>query len=205
MPKRRTIRGSGLRLSRRAVVLGTAVAGAVMLACARAGWLTVAQDDALRDRSVELAGTTVAPVVPAAALVALAAAAALILAGRWLRTAVLVVAAGAGGLTAWSSGRVLADPAAAATGKAGEGLVQSPQAAHVAVTAWPGIALLAGVALVGIGIVAAVFGFAEPRRPPGQRFDAAKPAGHETTGEDPDPMSTWDALSRGEDPTRPGN
>ncbi len=61
MPKRRTIRGSGLRLSRRAVVLGTAVAGAVMLACARAGWLTVAQDDALRDRSVELAGTTVAP------------------------------------------------------------------------------------------------------------------------------------------------
>jgi hypothetical protein len=98
---------------------------------------------------------------------------------------------------------VLADPRSAAaaavpaaTGRAGP----LPDPARTSIWVWA--ALLAGLLTVACGAVAVVRAAAWPAS--GRRFDSGAPEG--SAGGAPstgaaDPVTAWDALSRGEDPT----
>lgn len=95
----------------------------------------------------------------------------------------------------------LADPASASSQKVTELTgVSGDSAVHelvrtAAPTAWPFVALAAGVLLAVLGVVVGV----TFRRWPGpnRKFETT----HDDT-QAPDAVDSWDELSRGEDPTR---
>jgi uncharacterized membrane protein (TIGR02234 family) len=146
---------------------------------------------------VDVPGSQAAPVVPAVALVALAAAAAASIAGRagrWLAGAVVTLA----GLAAVAGTlALLADPVAAADARLAEVTAGTGVPADaVTVTAWPALTLVPATVLALAGLLVVVTG---RRWDTGRRFEAA-PAGDRG----PEPVSDWDALTRGTDPTAPG-
>jgi uncharacterized membrane protein (TIGR02234 family) len=175
-------------------------AGALLLASGRV-WVHATVQDAVQNAGgpVPLAttGREAQPLVLALALVAAAAAVALLIAGRWARVALgcCLLLAGAGAAAAAIA--VLADPASAVRSPR-SGLVTTAGGVHdVQVTAWPWLAVAAGLVLVAAGVLTLVAG----RRWAGanRRFDreGATPSPQENAPE------VWDALSRGEDPTAP--
>jgi hypothetical protein len=145
-------------------------------------------------------GDRAAPVAPALALVAAAAAVAVLVTGRVGRrvAAVVLLLAGIGACVA-VAGVVLAPADAVAgalattTGRAGPVAGPPP-----AVTAWVWGALAAALLVVGAGLAAVLRAGSWPA--PGRRFEAA-PAGAPSAGPG-DTIGAWDALSRGDDPTR---
>lgn len=186
-----------------ALVVGGALLGFV--AAARP-WAVALVPDALSPRELVASGRQAAGVVPAVALVALAGAVA-VLSTRRVGQAVagtLLVLAGAA--AAAGSFAVVRTPASAveqvvtaATGRTGvTGVATS-------VTPWPWLGVASGVLIALGGAVAVVrarswgglsaryetAGAQPPRQGPAASSDV-----------DDDPGLTWDALSRGEDPTR---
>ncbi len=207
------------------LVLG-AVGAALALLAASQHWLTIALHDPLAGTGrLHPSGRTVATLVPAAALVALAASVAAVTLRRVGRHVSGLLLVAAGGAIAAASVSVLRDPQAAAvdvlrqaTGRTGE------VSATVTTGVWPWVAVVAGVPLVLGGAVT----IARGRRWSGlsSRYDAPSAAlpgggavGAGTTGagrdtaadvapRDPaveagdEAADAWDAVSRGEDPTR---
>ena len=224
------------------LALGAGVLG--FLAASRT-WVTADLDDVLAGRlHLNLDGAKVAPVVPAVSLVLLAAGAAVLLArrvGRAVAGLVLVAAGATGAAAAVSATRA---PGAAVSAELARATGRSTGSqAVVATTAWPWLAVLAGVLAVVAGVLVVVgsrrwvapsdrfevpVGVPEPGsaspRSSAVTEDAARPAqpagpagaaeglraagtsapGHAAGGvrPDPEPADVWDALNRGEDPTR---
>ncbi|HEX6497545.1 MAG TPA: Trp biosynthesis-associated membrane protein [Micromonosporaceae bacterium] len=118
----------------------------------------------------------------------------------WLPALALVALAGAGALLATRrSGRVavgillvLCGLGIAAGG--GYGLAEVPGAS----AGWPVVALLGGVLVVAAGLVATAHG----RRWPSMGGRYERDAGSGSTGRGGGERDAWDALDRGEDPTR---
>lgn len=194
--------------SRPVAVTGVlAGAGLVLLAAGRT-WASQRVTGVPGAEVVTRDGRAAAPVVTAAALVAAAGALALVLAGRVARRAVAVALLLAGLTVAAATIPVLADPGAAvapavaaATGQAGPG-TGAAVAGGARSGAWPWAAL-AGAAVIGAGagltlLRGGSWGTGS------RRFDPTDPTGGPGAapgggaGGGPD---TWDALSRGEDPT----
>lgn len=183
-----------------AAVLGSAAAGALGLLAGGRVWVTVtvARADPLPPSRVEVAGATLAPLVPGLALVVLAAAVALLATRRWGRIAVgaLVAACGAGLLVASLSW--VGAPDAAAAARIAD-LPVGTASASAALSPWLG---------VGAGLLAAVVGPATVLRSRtwpgmGARYDAPAPAADIAAAPaDLTERQVWDALDRGEDPTR---
>lgn len=180
-----------------AAVVPTLVGAALTLLSTSRTWVNASLDDPVVGRVVVAAsGRQAAPVVPAIALVALAGGVALLLArviGRRV-TGLLLVLAGAAGVAATVSlQRVptsgVADLVTKAVGVSGS----SPTA--VDVTFWPWLALVGCVLTAAGGAVAVLRagGWSAPRG----RYEAPGTAESEPAEAD----ATWDALSRGEDPT----
>jgi uncharacterized membrane protein (TIGR02234 family) len=177
---------------RLAVVLCLSGSGLVLLAAGR-GWLVATSPAVapLPPRTVRLTGAVLTPLRPLgglglAGVVALAATRGL---GRLL-VGVVVLAAGAGAVAACLA--LLADPAARAA-------AHDVYTASTRTTGWPYAGLLGGVLLLAAGLLVAVRGrrwAALSRRyeAPGTR-EERPPARPE--------VAVWDALDRGEDPTRP--
>lgn len=207
-------------MTRARTVLALLVAAGLVLALGSLPWTRATLADPLAGTDVvESAGGGVAPLAPALALVTLAAAGAASIARRAGALAALAVAALAGaGVLAVVVG-VLTDPAVAAAADVGEalGITASsvrPEDAAVAVTPWPWLTLVAGAGV----LAAALAGMSGVRRwSSGRRFEASA-AGQEAPGgaapaagtEDAaharsrrraQAFDSWDALSRGEDPT----
>ena len=192
------------RLHRLAVLGGAAGSGLVLLAADRP-WATARVTPAAgQPFEVTASGSQIVPGIVALALLGLAAAAVLLLAGGLSRpiAAVLLVGAGAGCLflagVAARSGP--SDSLAPAVAKATGAGLESAGAASA--TAWPYLAL-GGSGLVvvagGFGLVAAARPGSAPRS---TRRAALAPAGTPVAPDDRDAaMDAWDALSRGEDPT----
>jgi len=190
-------------------VLGAVLAGALALVAGGQAWATVtAQRRApLPPVSAELSGADAAPLVPAAGLVLLAAAVALLAVRGTGRAVVGLLAVVAGGALAWSGLRALAggldDAGADLPGLAG-GTVSGTSADVSA--SWPVLALLAGLVAVATGVLAVLRGRTWPAM--GRRYertDAAAPAPaaaatRPRTDEDR-AVDAWKALDRGEDPT----
>ena len=187
----------GLRGPASAVVPALLGAALTLLSTSRA-WVRAAVDDPVVGHvAVAASGRQAAPVVPAVALVALAGGAALLLArtvGRRVAGLLLVLAGAAGVAATVTLLRVpesgVADLVTKAVGVTG----RAP--ASVDVSGWPWFAV-AGCALVVVGGAVAVLRAGRWVRR-ADRFEApgAQPV------DDGDPGTTWDALSRGEDPTR---
>lgn len=190
----------------KALFFALAVSGAGLgfLAAARP-WAVALVPDALTQRELVATGRQAAGVVPAVALVALAGAVA-VLSTRRIGQAVagtLLVLAGAAAVA--GSFAVVRTPASAveqvvtaATGRTGVTGVSA------SVTPWPWVGVASGVLIVLGGAVAVVR--ARSWGGLSARYEAAPAVPGDgrlaTSAADADPGLTWDALSRGEDPTR---
>lgn len=185
-----------------ASVLASAAAGGLGLFAGAQTWATLSADRPapLPPFTGVLAGSTHAPVVPAAALVLLAAALVLPAVRGSGRVTVGALMAVSGAALVWSGWRALAG-----------GLAQSAAAVPVVVgtpsaeisAVWPVTTALAGV----LGTVAGLLVILRSRHWPamGRRYEQAPP--------DPAPVRqltdeeraelVWNALDRGEDPTDP--
>lgn len=179
---------------KRLVFLIIAVAVAVLMFAATRTWVTGTVSDAvLSDVKVSVAGSSAAPGVFAAALVGAAAGVVALTAGRiarWIAAAFVLLS---GVLALISVVMVMVNPdgpvsdqAAATTGRTGS------VGAHGTLTPWVWLALAAAILLVAAGVLTLV----AVRRWGGLsgRYDA--PAGRA-----PAPVSDWDKLTAGLDPT----
>jgi uncharacterized membrane protein (TIGR02234 family) len=189
-------------MSRRLAVLLGLLFAAVQALLGRTVWVRAeAVDLTGAQREVTVSGIDATPAVFALALVSAAAAIALALSGRRIRfvpAAVLVLSGAGGAAAAWS---VRADPVSVARGPAAEltGLLGGALTA----TATPWV-LLTLVAV--LGILVGWQGGRWPTRTAGSRYrrDASRDAREGARGSaDPleDPAATWDALTRGDDPS----
>jgi hypothetical protein len=186
---------NGSRRGRWVVVL--LVAAAVTAVAGTPAWLRASGASALEGGvTVAVSGSQAAPGVIAAAIVLLAAAGAVGLAGRVARWVVVGVVVAAGAVVAGSVVGVLRDPGPVATvavsARTGVSVLTGP----AVVTPWPWVALATGLVdvLLGIGLArsSARWGVTSRRHVPAT-------AG---ASEIDDDASAWDALTRGDDPTR---
>jgi uncharacterized membrane protein (TIGR02234 family) len=187
-----------------AVVVALWLAGAaVALFAASRAWLRLAapRNPPLPPVEVSLAGGDLEPVVPALAVVGLAAVVALLATRGWARLAVGVLVTAAGlalalrGLAhARPPGEELARQLLVDRGEGG-GVPPDAVVSATAVPAWPVLAALGGLALLAGGILTILRGRLWPAMSARYERPGAAPA------EDADEDRAWDALDRGEDPT----
>jgi uncharacterized membrane protein (TIGR02234 family) len=203
---------SGRRL-KLGLILGVLAASGLALLAWTQVWIQadVATSGSAREH-LEVTGSTASPALTALALAGLALGAALTIAGPVIRV-VLGLLEVLLGLSVFLGGFLaVSDPAraaaAAVTDATGISGRESIAIALVdpSVTAWPFVALAAGVlmALLGAGIVATARRWPGPTtRYQSVRLEPARAAGTPGTGEAPprDAVDDWDELSRGDDPT----
>lgn len=167
-------------------------------------WLTATLDPnqvgqaAAAQSGIPVQGSKAATTVTALALVALAGGLAAAIAGkiaRWVITAIIIVAS-AGVVTAAAA--VLADPLAAAQGTIAGATGVSGSQAHVEVTAFPVLAVVAGCLLA---LAALLLLPASRYWKTRTKYDAPAVAGTAAASGPMDEIDSWDRLSRGEDPT----
>jgi uncharacterized membrane protein (TIGR02234 family) len=148
--------------------------------------------------AIQVQGSKAATTVTALALVALAGGLAAAIAGRiarWFITAIIVLASAG---VAAAAGTVLADPLAAAQGSIAAATGVSGSQAHVELTPFPMLAVVAGCLLVLAALLilpASRYWKSRTKYDPPAAAGAAAPAGPV------DEIDSWDRLSRGEDPT----
>jgi uncharacterized membrane protein (TIGR02234 family) len=202
--------------SRWACVLAGLLGAGMLVAVSGRPWVTRVLTDVPGVPRVSASGGSSVPVVPALALVAAAAAIALLVTGRLGRHLAAAVLLLAGLAAAGAVLSVLATPAdavagavTAASGRSG-GVAGPP--AGVTAWVWPALAAAALVAAGGAtGLLRA-----RTWPVPGRRFESAGATARATDGPattgggrqagqvrgQGEAIGAWDALSRGEDPTR---
>lgn len=189
-----------------AAVLGTVGGGALALVAGGQPWARVAaaREPPLPPVHSVLSGTDAAPLVPAAGLVLLAAAVALLAVRGPARVVVGLLMAAAGGVLTWSGVRALAGGlTAASTDIPGIGRLAGPVTVELSAV-WPVLALLAGLLGAGAGLLAVLRGRAWPAM--GRRYErdpaaASAPAVRRPQTDEDRAQAAWKALDRGEDPT----
>jgi uncharacterized membrane protein (TIGR02234 family) len=176
-------------------VLGALVAGGLALIAGGQTWARVVAERPAPLPPVEstLPGGEAVPLVPAAGLVLLAAAVALLAVRGVARGAVGLLIAAAGGVLLWSGLRTLAGGVDTAGVRAAEVDV---------VSAWPVLAAVAGALAVAVGGLVVARGRSWPGM--GRRYErtGAETTAPERAAEDR-VQDAWKALDRGEDPTDP--
>lgn len=205
---------------RRRTVLATLVLGGLILLVGTAVWVRASTSSAVQaDVALSVTGTVVAPAVNAGGLVLLAAGCALALGGRWGR----VLAAGGvvlGGLLVAASavaavGGAQAAAVSAAREVVGVGTLDGP----ASTTPLPWVAVVLGAAAVVLGVRTVVVSpgwvmvssrHDSPASSGGRpgawedgptASDDPVQAGPPDPAQQPDAQDTWDALTRGDDPT----
>jgi uncharacterized membrane protein (TIGR02234 family) len=179
------------------VVLVLAALGAAAVLASTQTWVDVAVRGA---RPVTVPGSAAAPALAPLALVLLALAATLAIAGRAARLVLAVVAVLGGVAIVALALPALVDAAAAASGSvtAATGIAGSASVraaiARATPTGWPALALVAGALTVVAGLLVTLRSPSWPTG--GRRFRAAAPRAATS-----DPVEEWDALTAGDDPT----
>jgi uncharacterized membrane protein (TIGR02234 family) len=185
-----------------AAVLGAAVAGGMALSAGGQAWaqVTAGRPAPLPPVATTLSGAQAAPLVPAAGLVLLAAAVALLALRGAARAAVGLLLAVAGGVLVWSGVRALAGGLRdASTLLPGVGRVLGPVTVDVS-AAWPVLTVVAGVLGVTAGLLVVLRSRGWPAM--GRRYERTVGATPARTDDD-SAQAAWRALDRGEDPTEP--
>ena len=146
-----------------------------------------------------VAGSALAPL----ALASLALVAALAIAGRFFRVLLGVLLALLGVCVIVVSAFAIAHPVVSATSAITKatGVAGSVSVAKLvtatAVTAWPAVAIIAGVSLTLVGLAIAVTARSWPDS--GRKYTRSRLVSAD--GGERDPVHEWDALSEGDDPT----
>jgi uncharacterized membrane protein (TIGR02234 family) len=191
-----------------AAVLAAVAAGGLALSAGGQAWaeLTTLRPAPLPPVEGLLTGSEAAPLVPAAGLVLLAAALALLAVRGAGRVLVGLLMALAGGVLAWSGLRALTGGLDAIAPE----LSGDTSSAEVSV-AGPVLAILAALLGVGAGVLVVLRSRGWPAM--GRRYerttaadggaDSRRPARPET--DEDRAQAAWKALDRGEDPTDPGS
>ena len=191
-----------------AAVLGSAAAGGLALFAGGQTWATLSavRPEPLPPLTEVLSGSAHAPLVPAAGLVLLAAAVALVAVRGSGRVVVGLLMAGAGGALVWSALRALVGGIEAAAAELP--LAVGTPVVDVAAV-WPAVTVLAGLLGAGAGLLTVLRGGRWPAM--GRRYErAGAPSGERApvspprTDEDRAQLA-WQALDRGEDPTDPAS
>jgi uncharacterized membrane protein (TIGR02234 family) len=190
-----------------AAVLGAAGAGALAVIAGGQPWATATaeREAPLPPVTGVLSGAGAAPLVPAAGLVLLAAAVALLAVRGPGRAVVGLLMAAAGGVLAWSGVRAVAGGLlAASTDLPGVGRTAGRVTVELT-TAWPVLAVVAGVLGVAAGLLAALRGRTWPAM--GRRYERGATASGPAVARRPETdedraQAAWKALDRGDDPTR---
>ncbi|MDQ1527527.1 MAG: hypothetical protein QOG18_2140 [Microbacteriaceae bacterium] len=193
---------TGRRLKVQSLVAGILFSALTLIAWTQL-WFTVSVNETTTSTlAIAVTGDLAAPALSAFSLAGLALVAALTISGTVLRIVlgVLQFAIGAGVVA--STAAALANPVAASasavtkvTGVSGSrsvaALVETSSQ-----TAWPWLALIFGALTAAVGIVIAITG----RRWPGssRRYQAIADTDQENSS---NPVSDWDRLSGGSDPT----
>jgi uncharacterized membrane protein (TIGR02234 family) len=149
---------------------------------------------------VAVLGSDAAPLVPAAGLVLLAAAVALLAVRGLGRVVVGLLMALAGGVLGWSGLRVLVGGLGSATAALSGlgGPRDTAVGVHVA-QVWPVLALLAGLLGAAAGVIAVLRGRGWPGM--GRRYERDAGAVLPARTDEDRAQAAWQALDRGEDPT----
>lgn len=191
-------------MTRRAAGLGGIVCAIILAALSRATWARAQGADlAGAMRTVEVPGSQAAPAVVALALAAGAAALATTLAARWvhLLTGPVLVVTGLG--AAASALLFRSDPSSGARGAllAETGVLGGDMQASA--TLWPLAVLAPAAGLVLIGALVLLRGrtWSAAARTRSRYARATEPVPEHADPQE-DPAAVWDALSRGEDPSR---
>jgi uncharacterized membrane protein (TIGR02234 family) len=191
-----------------AAVLASAAAGGLAVFAGGQTWATLSavRPAPLPPVTGVLAGSTHAPLVPAAGLVLLAAAVALLAVRAGGRTAVGVLMTISGLALAWTAGRALAGGLRDAAAEVP--VVVGTPVAEIS-TVWPATTAVAGLLGALAGVVVVVRGRRWPAM--GSRYERGTAAGAGTpvpprprTDEERVSLA-WNALDRGEDPTDPAS
>lgn len=196
--------GSRGRRELTATVLTCVVAAGVALTAGGQAWaeITAQRPEPLPPVTTMVNGGEAAPLVPAAALVLLAAAGALLAVRGWGRAVVGAVMVLAGVGLAWASGRVLAGDDVVTTQLQAFGVPADQFVTDVS-PGWPVAVVVAGVLGILAGLLTAVRGRAWPAM--GRRYERAGDPGAATPPAAPtaeqQASTAWSALDRGEDPT----
>ncbi|MBG6181222.1 Trp biosynthesis-associated membrane protein [Arthrobacter sp. CAN_A1] len=184
------------------VILATVMFSLAAFASTTQTWLTVIlPQDAVQTPDLQIPGSDAATAVTAFALVALAAALAVSIAGRIARVLVVAILLIAGVGIVWNSIRVVADPTGAAAPAIGEAIgVSTGSGAELVLTVFPWLAAAAGVLLVGTAVWMLIAGRSWNRSSRYEKVAAENPTAPKTTAHS-DEIDSWDQLTKGKDPT----
>jgi len=192
------------------LILAVIAASGLALLAWTQPWATVqlAQDGSI-DQALEVTGAIAAPGLTALALAGLALAGALTIAGVVIRVVLGILEMLLGFSVALSAVLVLVDPvgaaAAAVTTATGISGDESTRAAvsGATLTAWPFVALVAGVLMLLLGLSVVLTARSWPG--PTKKYETTRFASTDdaaTGTERPrDAVDDWDGLTRGDDPT----
>ncbi|GAA1131774.1 Trp biosynthesis-associated membrane protein [Arthrobacter flavus] len=184
------------------VILATVIFSLIAFASTTQTWLTVIlPQDAVQTPDLQIPGSDAATAVTAFALVALAAALAVSIAGRIARILVVAILFIAGVGIAWNSLLVVADPTGAAAPAIGEALgVSTDSGAGLILTLFPWLAAVAGLGLIGAAVWMLLASRSWNRSMRYEKVAAGDSPARKTTAHS-DEIDSWDQLTKGKDPT----
>lgn len=184
------------------VIMATLLFSLLAFASTTQTWLTVIlPQDAVQTPNLDIPGSDAATAVTAFALVSLAAALAVSIAGRIARILVVAILLIAGVGIVWNSLLVVADPTGAAAPAIGEAIgVSTGSGATLALTAFPWLAATAGVLLTvtAVWMLLASRGWNRSKRY--EKVTEENSSARKTTAHS-DEIDSWDQLTKGKDPT----
>ncbi len=186
---------------RSTVILLALVVGSAALIFAGQTWIEIAPTGQIvQTDGISVSGTEATNLVTAFSVVALAAAAALSLAGKWAARTIGVLIILAGGVNIGSTVNVLADPQSAAAPVVGEATGLRVVAGEYAVTAQPMATIICSALLVLIGVLVLLYHRHWKRNRKYDTTAGAEPERAERSGH-LDEIDAWDALNAADDPT----
>lgn len=193
---------SGRRLKTASLLCGVALAALALVSWTQTWFVVVLGGESAGHPPISAGGDTSAPAVSALAIACLAALGAMAISGRFFRVVLAVLQMVIGACIVLSAVLALSAPVSAvlslvteATSVAGASSV-ARLIDSLAATAWPWVALVAGVLLVALGVAILATARLWPRA--GRKYQATR---FESADGGDSPESDWDSLSGGSDPT----
>lgn len=181
------------------------LAGALIGLCsATRTWITVdVTSSSVQIPQIVVDGATAAASVTAVCVVVLAGSLALLIAGKVARYIIAAICLLAGATVITAGTGALRDPQAVASTAVAEATGLAQNAGEYALTAWPAVAVIAGVLIVLQAVLVLVFAGRWPAKASKYDRQAAK-ASVEPKDQSSRNIASWEQLSQGEDPTAGG-
>lgn len=167
-------------------------------------WITVdVASSSVQIPQIVVDGATAAASVTAVSVVVLAGSLALLIAGKIARYIIAVICLLAGATVIAAGLGALRDPQAVASTAVAEATGLAQNAGEYVLTAWPAVAVVAGVLMALQAVLVLIFAGRWPAKASKYDRQAAK-ASVEPKDQSSRNIASWEQLSQGEDPTAGG-